>query len=177
MILTYNNLTYYEVLDIMMTNPLMFNNYMKEVTKKYNTVFWECVPISYNELNKVFQFVILDAPSLSNIRQDNITFSEYFQANNSMAVQFLSKGGDSWLVSPRYVSGKDFSSLSRFINNASESYIMCFWCCVANTLKSKLLSNKSKKFWLSTSGLGVNYLHVRIDERPKYYNFDLFKEM
>ena len=24
--------------------------------------------------------------------------------------------------------------------------------------------------WLSTSGLGISYLHVRIDKRPKYYS-------
>jgi len=24
-------------------------------------------------------------------------------------------------------------------------------------------------FWLSTSGLGIAWLHVRLDERPKYY--------
>jgi hypothetical protein len=27
----------------------------------------------------------------------------------------------------------------------------------------------SAPLWLSTSGLGVAWLHVRLDERPKYY--------
>lgn len=30
------------------------------------------------------------------------------------------------------------------------------------------------KIWISTYGLGVPYLHVRIDTRPKYYHTSKF---
>lgn len=30
--------------------------------------------------------------------------------------------------------------------------------------------------WLSTSGLGVYWLHMRLDRRPKYYTYEPFKE-
>ena len=29
--------------------------------------------------------------------------------------------------------------------------------------------------WLSTSGLGVYWLHVRLDSRPKYYTYEPYK--
>lgn len=32
-----------------------------------------------------------------------------------------------------------------------------------------------KKYWISTSGLGVSWLHIRIDTYPKYYNYEEYK--
>jgi len=33
----------------------------------------------------------------------------------------------------------------------------------------------SRRTWLSTSGLGVGWLHVRLDSRPKYYTYEPYK--
>lgn len=30
--------------------------------------------------------------------------------------------------------------------------------------------------WVSTSGLGVSWLHVRLDSRPKYYTYAPYKQ-
>lgn len=38
-----------------------------------------------------------------------------------------------------------------------------------------MLEKKDVPIWLSTSGLGVYWLHVRLDTRPKYYNHDEYK--
>ena len=36
----------------------------------------------------------------------------------------------------------------------------------------EVMTNLSEdKLWLSTSGLGVSWLHMRLDSRPKYYNY------
>jgi len=177
MLQSYNNLTYGEVLEIMSKHPLEFNEFMKDAIKDYDTIFWECIPITYNTLNRKFQFVIIDSPQLKYVQFDETAFLKYFKNNNNLAVQFPNINGDAWLISPRPVSCKDFSSLARFIRNASTEYISSFWSCVSNTLKSKLLSNRDKKYWLSTSGLGISCLHVRIDDYPKYYNCNLLKEM
>jgi len=42
-------------------------------------------------------------------------------------------------------------------------------------MEEKLLEANGNPRWLSTSGLGVSYLHVRIDKRPKYYSFDEYR--
>ena len=39
------------------------------------------------------------------------------------------------------------------------------------------LLEEQPKVWLSTSGLGVYWLHVRLDSRPKYYQFKEFAVM
>ena len=37
-------------------------------------------------------------------------------------------------------------------------------------MEENLINANGATRWLSTSGLAVHYLHVRIDKRPKYYN-------
>jgi hypothetical protein len=37
-------------------------------------------------------------------------------------------------------------------------------------MEENLISANGATRWLSTSGLGISYLHVRIDKRPKYYS-------
>jgi len=34
-----------------------------------------------------------------------------------------------------------------------------------------------KTFWVSTSGLGVAWLHVRVDSKPKYYSHEAYREI
>ena len=34
----------------------------------------------------------------------------------------------------------------------------------------------AKPVWLSTAGAGVSWLHVRLDDRPKYYGYAPFRE-
>ena len=42
-----------------------------------------------------------------------------------------------------------------------------FWKRVAEVSRKQM--KKFKKVWVSTHGLGVPYLHVRISDSPKYY--------
>jgi hypothetical protein len=33
-----------------------------------------------------------------------------------------------------------------------------------------------KPVWLSTAGGAVSWLHVRLDDRPKYYHYAMYKQ-
>ena len=48
-----------------------------------------------------------------------------------------------------------------------------FWKRVALSA-IKMLTNH-KKVWISTHGMGVPYLHIRIDIKPKYYQTNKYK--
>lgn len=37
------------------------------------------------------------------------------------------------------------------------------------------VSNHGKLLWISTSGLGVSWLHVRLNFYPKYYSHNSYK--
>jgi hypothetical protein len=51
------------------------------------------------------------------------------------------------------------------------------WNATASSMLAKLESDKQgdTPFWLSTSGLGVYWMHVRIDVAPKYYTYAPFR--
>jgi len=40
---------------------------------------------------------------------------------------------------------------------------------VADSLTKELEKDTDSPRWLNTEGLGVSYLHVRIDETPRFY--------
>jgi hypothetical protein len=46
----------------------------------------------------------------------------------------------------------------------------------SNLKNRKTSSGTAKPVWFSTSGMGVAWLHFRLDERPKYYTFRAFAE-
>ena len=63
--------------------------------------------------------------------------------------------------------------MKEFAANADRAQIIRFWSLVGETALRNL--NEREKMWCSTSGLGVPWLHVRFDSRPKYYHFAEYK--
>ena len=72
--------------------------------------------------------------------------------------------------------------LGAFIKHAPMELIHVFLKTVGNAMLERFktieddgfhaISKDHKKLWLSTSGLGVKWVHVRIDSSPKYYNWE-----
>jgi hypothetical protein len=47
------------------------------------------------------------------------------------------------------------------------------WRATAETLLDRISDTPT---WLSTAGLGVIWLHLRLDSRPKYYSYRPYAE-
>lgn len=99
-------------------------------------------------------------------RIDPEAFAEHFRSDK-YAVQFESLGRDATLIAPcprdREAS---YAHLAAFVRSASPDAAVELWQLVASAMNSRL---GDQPIWLSTAGLGVYWLHVRIDTRPKYY--------
>lgn len=89
------------------------------------------------------------------------------------ATSFLNKSGNSILVIPLPVIGKNYATIKDFIDNAPETQQSEFWKLVAREIKQVVKSHG--KIWISTHGIGVSYFHLRIDLEPKYYMTKEFK--
>lgn len=68
------------------------------------------------------------------------------------------------------------------MRGAKDGHIAEFWRAVSGAVQAELAEaatqggrGADRKLWLSTSGLGVSWLHVRVDSVPKYYNFEEYK--
>jgi hypothetical protein len=80
---------------------------------------------------------------------------------------------DATLIVPRPTGPMHvYAHLAAFVRGAAEAQRHALLRTLACAL---LLKMNDRPTWLSTSGLGVYWLHVRLDARPKYYNFQPYK--
>ena len=65
-----------------------------------------------------------------------------------------------------------YSQISTFARYAPEYQQHALWSMVGTALYRRL---SNEPVWLSTSGLGVYWLHIRLDARPKYYTHEPYR--
>jgi len=138
----------------------------------YTAFFWEVKPVTQDKLDDDFEFVLIKSNSLSKVKADKYTFQKYF-TDEEKVVTFPNLGGDAQLVVPTPLNSPDcYAHLATFIRNASKDQVQKFWQTTAEVYEKAI---DDKTVWLSTAGLGVSWLHVRIDSRLKYYRFQEYK--
>lgn len=140
----------------------------------YEGFFWEVKPMNSNRLNEAFEFVLVNSRTLPNITADTSSFKEHFKEEKDV-LSFPNLGGDAQLIVPNQISNSsNYTHLARFVRNAPLNQVVNFWRKVGEEYE-RLIGNETK--WLSTAGLGVYWLHVRIDSRPKYYRFNDYRTL
>jgi hypothetical protein len=131
--------------------------------------FWETPPVTSATTNRDFEFVLVDSPQLAGIRTDQQAFANQFTAVQSdvSVIEFSNLGGDATLVVPcRSGPLSAYSQISAFARTAPADQQHQLWMLVGATLEQLL---GAQPVWLSTSGLGVYWIHLRFDSEPKYY--------
>jgi len=138
----------------------------------FDAFFWEVKPINKETLKDSFEFVLVKSSRLKDLKPDNSRFLKYFQ-KDEQAVTFSNLRGDANLIVPTPTAEMHcYPHLAAFIHHALLEQQIALWKLVATTFET-LISDTPK--WLSTAGLGVSWLHIRIDSRPKYYRYQSYK--
>jgi hypothetical protein len=136
---------------------------------------WETPPITTSTANRAFEFVLLDSPGLATI-PDPKAFAEHFRdVALGGVVDFPNLGKDAIMVVP--CPGGPLSAyghLGAFVRQAPEPQKHALWERVGAAMQRRL---GTKPVWLSTAGAGVSWLHVRLDDRPKYYGHAPYREI
>jgi len=133
---------------------------------------WETPRLTSSTLHEDFEFVLLRCDGLDR-PVDPVAFKEHFSAKTDV-VSFPNLGRNAIMVVPCPVA--DWSGhghLASFVRGAPESQVQQLWHCVAKTMDQRL---SDRPVWLSTAGMGVSWLHVRLDDRPKYYGHAPYRE-
>jgi hypothetical protein len=160
---------------------------LKGANSQLEAYFWECLPLLQTTFEqRPFEFVVTDSPYLVRMAQNYDSFRKHIdkcKKKNKEVISFKNLSGDATLIVPipkesqSTYAGKgeelDYKNLSQFTKNASEEQQQEFWKEVVISLEESLADGRPK--WLSTHGGGVPYLHVRIDENPKYYSHREYK--
>jgi hypothetical protein len=136
---------------------------------------WETPPVTSSSVARDFEFVLLDAPGLDRA-PDADAFAGQFRAagKDQLVLAFPNLGGDAVLVVP-CPSGPAtaYVHLAGFVRHAPEAQVHELWRVVGAAIESRL---GARPTWLSTAGMGVSWLHVRLDSAPKYYGFTPYRE-
>lgn len=148
--------------------------------KKFKFYFIEFPPCSFKSPTVQFQFVLINAEhtELKEHIADFSDFQEYHTKKNKIVLQFPSLSKDSLLSVPvplPKTKEEIYTSIAPFMRLGNVEQIHEIWTKVSEKLIDSIKADKKKQFWVSTSGLAVPWLHVRIDLKPKYYNYEPFK--
>jgi hypothetical protein len=144
---------------------------------EFSAFRWETPPIARRTSSQVmFEFVLLKSDSLER-PADRHAFAENFAGSaDTQVVAFSNLGGDAELVAPCPVaSDACYCHLATFLRRAPAEQVDSLWSLVGRTMQQRL-ARRPEPVWLSTAGMGVAWLHVRLDSRPKYYGHAPYKD-
>lgn len=141
----------------------------------YGAFLWETPPITSHTLSRLFEFVLVDCPQLARLAPEPDAFVTHFKTAGpgKAATVFPNLGGDAILIAPTPQAPLDaYGHLAAFVRFAPVGQRDEFWRIVGEAIGGHL---GDRPLWLSTNGLGVTWLHVRLDRRPKYYTFEPYR--
>ena len=170
-------LSYIDVIKLWQSNEA-FRTFFMSLLKKvpYPAYFWETPSITITSTKQPFEFIVKDSLRLKSTIPDPQAFQQYFTsaASDGEVVDFANLGNNAYLIAPcPDIPLSAYKHLAAFIRKAPEHQKHSLWQRVGEVLEQRL--NK-QPIWLSTSGLGVPWLHVRLDSSPKYYSFQPYRK-
>src|SRR5262245_1321111 len=149
----------------------LFNARLADVP--YSAFRWETPPVTSATLSRPFEFVVLDSPGLAQ-SPDAGAFAEHFAAGEDGIATFSNLGGDAVLVVPCPLAEPSaYGQIAAFVRLAPEPQRDALWRRVGEAMTRRI---GTKPVWLSTAGAGVSWLHVRLDDRPKYYGHGPYRK-
>lgn len=134
----------------------------------YREFRWETPTVTADTAQRAFEFALLNSPGLARTPEPE-AFASHFGDNkpNPLAVAFPNLGGDAILIVPTpQVEDAAYGHIGAFVRSAPEVQQQAMWQLVGEQMSRRL---NSRPVWLNTAGAGVSWLHVRLDDRPKYY--------
>jgi hypothetical protein len=134
----------------------------------FEAFYWEHPPLTLESLDRDTEFVLLNAPALASLQAEPAPFQSIFDDHpDEDVIVFPNLGGDAMLIAPRPVTTIDaYPHLAAFLQQAPADQIRSLWKHTAKTVRQHIGTSPK---WLSTAGLGIAWLHIRLDTRPKYY--------
>ena len=143
----------------------------------FGAYFFETPALTHARVDEPFECVLVRSRSLAGLAADPEPFREHLEPGRAVhdpyVASFWNLGGDALLVAPRIRgAGEACAHLASFLRRAPKEEIRALWAEVSRCVESRL---GTSPIWTSTSGLGVAWLHVRIDSTPKYYQHDAYR--
>jgi hypothetical protein len=172
--------TYGEVLQLWQDDAdfrMLFNEQLANAP--YVAFRWETPAVTSETANQAFEFVILNSPNLDRSPNPQPCAEHFVDAPDKGptpgVIEFANLGKDAIMIVPCPVASPSaYAHIGSFVCNAPDAQKHALWKCVGAAMTKRL---SDKPIWLSTAGAGVAWLHVRLDDRPKYYGFGPYRQV
>ncbi len=149
-----------------------FQDFYTETLLQYGGkgCFWEHPRLDRAMVNEPYEGVIIRTDAFTKLTADFSPFAGAVQPDQSVSV-FPNLVGTARLIVPNQpespeVNGRD---LIAFLASAPGPLRHKFWRTVGMEVARAIAEGAAFRY-LSTHGLGVRWLHVRLEQRPKYYH-------
>lgn len=160
----------------MWVNKGVFRDYFTTLLTglPYQAIRWEFPPLTTHSADGPFECAVLNSPGLKG-SADKETFRALFRRIDDSGVgAFPNLGGDAIMILPGPVDDDSaYSHLLSFLKTAPAQQLHSFWQLVGACVQQRL---GDRPLWLNTAGGGVAWLHVRLDDRPKYYVYRPYRD-
>ena len=134
---------------------------------------WETPAVTTATVTRPFECVLLDSPRLAR-QPEPEAFAEHFPGAEDEVAAFGNLGGDAVLIVPCPIAKPSaYGHLAAFVRLAPDCQRQALWRTVGEAMGRRV---GAKPVWLSTAGAGVSWLHVRLDDRPKYYGHGPYRQ-
>jgi hypothetical protein len=134
--------------------------------------FWEMPPIRRGQTRIPFEYVAIAYEGFDRLWPEDRAFRSKLDtlASASSIAAFGNRGGDAVLIVPKRLAAADaYGHIAAFLRLAPAEQVHELLQVLAREVEAAL-AGSDQPIWISTSGLGVPWLHVRIDSAPKYYS-------
>ena len=140
----------------------------------FSALYLEFPPLTLATVDLPAECVLVRSRSLEAAAADSHPFEEHLAHAAGDAVVFDNLGRDAVLVVPvpRQPDRAPYTHLAAFVRGCSAKQARCLWQSAAGAAAQRI---GTTPLWVSTSGNGVPWLHVRLDSRPKYYQHVPYK--
>lgn len=141
-------------------------------------VYFETPPITATSAaTQPFEFILKNDPMLGEKQVDLTAFADKLNIEGvADVITFKNRAGDADFVVPHIqqeISTSAYVHIAIFLRLAPKSQIDSFWQLLASTALARL----DEKFtYISTSGKGPSFLHLRLDSSPKYYTYQEYRD-
>lgn len=155
-------------------SPKDVETYLNGIKKLgFNQFYWEHPSLTTKTLDAPYECMVIGTTHFNRREVDTTSFSGHLHKPEPVVV-FDNLGRNARLVVPTLKSDPEhYKHMGAFTSFAPKDQVHC----VFNSLGKSVLEevNKGKPIWLSTAGLGVIWLHIRLDTVPKYYKTKTYK--
>lgn len=166
-----STMSYAQVIECWRSDPDFAAFFSAELAcSAFDAFLWETPPLTRLTVDRTFECVLVDSPALARATPDATAFAEHFVAGaGPVIVNFDNLGKDARLIAPCPLQPVTACThLAAFLRQAPASATVQLWREVSVAVARAL---SERPLWISTCGLGVYWLHVRLDGFPKYYRY------